>query len=182
VAELIARYPAAMPRLPLLLLLLLLAPTPALAAEPTDLAGSWVYDEASGGREARAAAIEERVAHFPRLLRGIARKRLTAAVTIRTSYGMTLSDGSILITSDANADGWSSDLVGTPVALKTVKGEDVTLARRWEDGALRSRVDSERGWTTFVFRVDGERMTIDIQVFNDQLDAPLTYQLGYRRP
>lgn len=167
--------------LPLLLLTALLVPSPARAAAPTELGGTWVFDEASGGREARAAAIEQRVQEFPKLLRGIARKRLTAAVTIRERYLMQTDGVTITIRSDANAEGWTSDLAGTPVAVTTARGEEVQLTRRFEQGELRTRVDSERGWTSHVFVVDGARMELRVEVHNEQLDEPLAYTLLYRR-
>ncbi len=164
-----------------LLLLLLLLPVPALAATPADLEGTWAFDEASGGRQARAGAIEERVQEFPRLLRAVARKRLTAAVPIRERYTMATDGTTITISSDENPDGWTTDLVGTPVQVTTSKGEAVTLSRRFEAGELRSRADSERGWTSFVFAVEGARMELRIEIHNDNLEAPLVYTLAYLR-
>ena len=173
------RYGCRVPRILSLLLLLLLAPAPASAAEPTDLNGTWRFDEAS--RQARTDAIEARAADFPRLLRGVARKRLTAAVQIRERYVMATDGSTITISSDHNPVGWATDLVGTPVPVTTSKGEAVTLSRRFAQGALHSRAESERGFTTFVFAVAGDRMEVRIEVHNEQLEQPLAYTLVYAR-
>lgn len=165
----------------LLLLLAFLLPTVAVAGTPADLVGAWIFDESSGSREVRAAAIEARVSEFPRLLRGIARKRLTAAVPIRSRYIIQTDGTSITIVSDKNSEGWTSDLSGSPVAVTTGKGEAVTLRRRFEEGELRTRVDSERGWTSHVFVVDGARLELWVEIHNEQLSQPLAYTLVYRR-
>ena len=164
-----------------LLLLLLLLPAPLLAAEPVDLQGAWLFDEASGGREVRAAAIDELTKEFTPLFRGIVRGRLTKAVEIRERYTIDVQPLAITIASDENPAGWTTDLVGTPVQQTSSKGDAVTLTRTWTDGALHTKATAERGVTTFRFDAQGDVLTLHVSVDNDRLPRPLTYALTYRR-
>jgi hypothetical protein len=168
-------------RLALLALPLLLLATPAWAEPASSLHGEWVFDEASGSREGRAAAIETTCEGFPKLFRGLVRKKLTDAVPIREHYSIQIEADRAHIVTEANAAGWISDLSWSPVEGKTEKGEMVTLRRKVVGDALHTRVDAENGWTTHRFSVQGDRMTIQVVVSNDRLPSPLEYSLVYRR-
>ena len=163
------------------LLLLLLLPGTLLAAEPTDLQGTWLFDEASEGRDVGAAAIDQLADEFSPLIRGIARRRMTKAVEIRTRYTIDVAPPGITISSDENPTGWTTDLAGTPLDVKTSRGEFVTITRTWADGGLKTHASAERGTTAFRFEVVGDRPKLHVSVDNDRRPRPLTYALVYRR-
>ncbi len=165
----------------LLLLFALLLPQSLLAAEATDLHGTWVFDEASGGRDVRAAAIDTLAGEFTPLFRGIVRKRLTNSVEIRERYTIAVEPPTITISSNENPSGWATDLVGTPVQQTSSKGDAVTLTRSWKEGALHTSAIAERGTTTFRFEVEGGALTLHVSIDNDRLPRPLVYALTYTR-
>lgn len=164
-----------------LLLLLTLLPSFVLAAEPADYAGRWTFDEASGDRAGVDQAIETAAGEFPRLFRGLVRKRLAPSARISAFFVIEPGEDSITISTDAT-EKWTTDLSGTPVQKTTQQGDQASIRRWMEDGALHTEGGNARGSTSYVFTLESKAvLRIDVTVASERLPTPMRYALHYGR-
>lgn len=175
------RYTANMSRVLALVPLLLSISLPALAAEPQDYAGRWTFDESSGDRAGVDAAVEATCAEFPKLFRGLVRKKLAPAAEIAEFFVFEPGDNQLTITTN-RSDGWTTDLSATPVEKRSVDGHDITLRRWMKDGVLHTQGDTGAAITAYVFTIQPDgRLRIDVTVSGDRLPKPLAFSLHYLR-
>lgn len=166
--------------LPLLILLTLL-PCSALASEPGDYAGRWTFDESSGDRAAVDAAIELAAGGFPKLFRGLVRKRLEPSARIAAFFVFEPGDNAMTISTDVTV-GWTTDLAGTPIQKTTPQGDQASVRRWMEGGALHTVGEAARGSSSYVFTLESKTvLRIDVTVSADRLPTPMRYSLHYTR-
>ena len=156
-------------------------PSAATASEPTDYAGKWTFDEASTGRADAEKAIEVAAEAFPKLFRGLVRRKLEPAARIVDFFDFAPGPDSITVNTSASR-GWTTDLSGTPVPKLTDKGEAVMIKRWMEGGRLHSHGGNDNGGTTYVFTLESpERLRVDVKVEAERLPEPLAFSLRYLR-
>jgi hypothetical protein len=166
---------------PALLLALLLA-LPAAAAEPADYAGRWVFDEASGDRDALDRTLDRATEDFPKLFRGLVRRKLEPTARIVEWFRFEPGADRMTVKTDLNEDGLTTDLARTPVPTTSPAGEAATISRWMADGWLHSRGENPRGSTTYRFAIEPSGvLRLDVTVEADRLPRPLTYSLHYRK-
>jgi len=164
------------------ILCLLLSVSAAHAAEPTDYAGRFELADPAAAQATVDGAIEEAAEQFPKLFRGLARNKLKDAAQVVQWFEFQPEAGTMNIRSDLNLEGWTTDLKGTPVNVRGVKGP-VELRRWMEDGALRAvgAADSGEGRYVFTLSADGSTLTLGTTTVLDRLDGPMTYDVVYVR-
>jgi hypothetical protein len=164
-----------------LILLLSLIPSLLLAAEPSDYAGRWTFDEGSGDRAGVEKVIETTAEGFPRLFRGLVKKKLAPAARIVDYFHFEPGDGRISISTNVS-EGWATDLAGTPVEKLADNGDTVTIRRWMEDGLLHTLGEGKGGSTSYVFTLESPKtLRVDVTVASDKLPEPMRFPLHYTR-
>ncbi len=158
-------------------------PSPAAGDDgPRSLEGTWIYAGDDAERRARLDAIEDTVQRMPRIMRAIARGRITASTEIPARITIRVDGGEVTI-AEGDGGGRSTPWDGTPVAVQGNEDPAATLARTWDGGALTSRFQEPKGSGTDVFRpaADGRTMTLTVTVASQHLPSDIVYDLTYRR-
>jgi hypothetical protein len=174
-------------RLPIWMLLCFLLAAPGMAradeAPPEALAFAGVWDFIGGEAEeqARIDAIEGVVAQMKRVLRGIARKRLTARTIIPQSYDIAL-DGEFITVATDGGDAWKTDLVGS-VYDYHYDGDDFVLHRTLVGDEIHAHAEQSLGASDYHYKLSADGRTLTITVFTDSkhLPEPVKYTSTYRK-
>jgi len=144
------------------------------------LEGEWEF--VAAGSSDIAAAIETAVARMNFIKRPIARSRLkkTNAAYRRVSIQRTTDhivigfDGGKPVQMPSN---------GTTAKWTREDGETFDVAGTWQDARVTQKFVAEDGARANVFQLneDGRELRLEVTLTSDQLPAPLTYSLVYRR-
>jgi hypothetical protein len=144
--------------------------------------GRWEYAGDDAEQQRRLAAIEATVRQMSWLIRGIARKRITASTEIHDSYDFRVGEDTVTIFEDG-VERPTTSWDGTPHQVTKQWGDPGTLTRTWEDAALRSHFRQPKGEGSETYRVsdDGRTMTVTVIVSSRRLPSDVRYELSYRR-
>ena len=162
-------------------LLSLLFASSAGAQDASGFAGTWVFDETSGDREAAKQACAAAAEEYNVLIRSIVRGKLEETVVISEELEMSPGPNTMTISSDLAS--WTSDLSGTEVAVVDNAGKTVRLRRWIEEGKLHAVGEGGPGKKSFVFELseDGTRFRMKVTTEGGRLKSPLVYHLTYRK-
>jgi hypothetical protein len=149
---------------------------------PTALHGTWEYVGDDLERQARLESIERTVQQMSRLMRAIARSRITASTEIPEWVKIEV-DGDDVTLSDCDGVGRTTRWDGTPLGVKGNEDPTATLTRTWDGTTLTSQFQEPKGSGTDVFRpsTDGQTMTLTVTVASQHLPSDIVYDLTYRR-
>jgi len=162
--------------------LMLVASAAASQGEIEDLHGRWVYSGDDSERQQRIDAIESTVRQMSWIVRGMARKRITASTRIDDWYEFRVDEDTVTIVEEAG-DRFSTKWDGMPLDVPKNLGGPASLTRIWEDGALYSRWQESKGEGTERYRLsgNGQTMTVAVTVASKRLPTEVRYELTYRR-
>ncbi|MCO4771001.1 MAG: hypothetical protein KDA24_13285 [Deltaproteobacteria bacterium] len=155
----------------------------ALATDASAYAGRFEVADPAAKEAAIESAVEQGAQQFAALIRPIVRSTLRKAVKVVDWFVFEPTDNKITIRTDSNAEGWSTDLSGTPVEVTNDKGDPVSLKRWIEAGQLKAQGCSDMGCSDFYFELSADRnsMTMHIVTSSKRLDEPLRYAIEYVR-
>ncbi|WP_434423452.1 hypothetical protein [Nannocystis pusilla] len=160
------------------------APAPAAPAQPEQnrFAGTFRYAGGEAQRQQLTDAIEATVAQLNALIRGIGRKRLTAANPIREQISFVVEGTKVTATFAAGRT-ISGTLGGPAVAWTADDGSPLTVAFSIVKGRLVMEFKADDGGRRSVFTLDesGDKLTMSVTITSSRLDNPLKYALSYRR-
>ncbi|MFY0535164.1 hypothetical protein [Nannocystis pusilla] len=159
-------------------------PAPAAPAQPEQnrFAGTFRYAGGEAQRQQLTDAIETTVAQLNALIRGIGRKRLTAANPIREQISFVVEGTKVTATFAAGRT-ISGTLGGPAVAWTADDGSPLTVAFSIVKGRLVMEFKADDGGRRSVFTLDdsGDKLTMSVTITSSRLDNPLKYALSYRR-
>ncbi|MBZ5714582.1 hypothetical protein [Nannocystis pusilla] len=160
------------------------APAPAAPAQPEQnrFAGTFRYAGGEAQRQGLTDAIEATVQQLNALIRGIGRKRLTAANPIREQITFAVEGTKITATFAAGRT-ISGTLGGPAVPWTADDGSPLTVAFSIVKGRLLMEFKADDGGRRSVFTLDesGDKLTMSVTITSSRLDNPLKYALTYRR-
>lgn len=160
------------------------APAPAAPAQPEQsrFAGTFRYAGGEAQRQQLTEAIETTVQQLNALIRGIGRKRLTAANPIREQISFVV-EGTRVTATFAAGRTISGTLGGPAVAWTADDGSPLTVAFSIVKGRLVMEFKAEDGGRRSVFTLDesGDKLTMSVTITSSRLENPLKYALSYRR-
>lgn len=153
---------------------------PALAAQETPMAGTFVLDREAG--DDLEGVVDQGVELMKSWwLRPFARGRLEEANRPYEWTRIASRDGAVAIATDR----WSLEIPwdGGIEGWERVEGDVVDVTATVEGSLLRVVFQGEEGTRTNVYRLadEGRALIIDVTVAGDRLIEPLGYQLVYRR-
>ncbi len=152
------------------------------AADFERYGGSYAYAGDDAQKQARLDAIEATVQQMPKLFRAFARGRIDKSTTPAERYEIEVADGQIRIGRNGG-QGQQTVLDGDGVVVEGDEGADLTVTRVIEGDCIRHRAEQHNGYGTDLFCLspDGTTLTVTVTIGSDQLPAPITYELTYRR-
>lgn len=155
---------------------------PAAAADFDRFTGRYAYTGDDAQKQARLDAIEATVQQMPKLFRAFARGRIDKSTTPAERYDLEVADGQIRIGRDGG-QGRQTVLGGDGVVVEGDEGADLTVTRVVEGDCIRHRAEQHNGYGTDLFCLsqDDKTLTVTVTIGSDQLPAPITYELTYRR-
>ncbi len=169
----------------LLLCLMPLAPGSVRAGEPSAealaYAGTWDFIGGEAEEQARIDAIEAVVVQMRRVLRGLARKRLTVRTIIAQRYDIAFEGGLITISTDSG-DAWTTDLKGTVYEFN-YDGDDFILHRTLVGEEIHAHAEQSIGASDYHYKLseDGRTLTITVLTDSKHLPEPIKYISTYRK-
>jgi hypothetical protein len=141
-----------------------------------------MYAFAAEGSGDVQGAIDATVAKMSFIKRPIARSRLKKTNPIYKTVAISRSgneitvdfNGGTLVTMPAD---------GSSTRWKRDDGEVFEVSARWQGSTLTQSFKAEDGerLNTYHLNTDGRTLTLDVKISSEQLPAPLTYSLSYRR-
>jgi hypothetical protein len=140
------------------------------------------YQFVAEGSADITAAIEGSVGKMNFIKRPIARSRLKKANPAYRTITIKRAADQILVALDGGTP-VQMPASGAIVKWKRDDGEVVDVSGQWQASTLTQKFTAEDGARLNVFRLsaDGQTLTLDVKLTSDQLPAPLTYSLAYRR-
>jgi len=167
----------------LLLAFVLSLPATSFAAEPSAYAGSFALADAEATKVAIEGAVEQGAQQFPALFRPLARTTLRRVVKAVDTFTFEPGANSMLIRTELNPDGWTTDLAGTQVQRTNPKGDTVDIKRWMEGGNLRAKACTDAGCSEFTWALtsDSKGLSLHVITSSERLEDPLTYTLVYAR-
>lgn len=155
------------------------------AGEPSPQAqayeGTWDFIGGEAEEQARIEAIEVVVQQMNRVLRGIARKRLTVRTIIAQRYDIDLDGEKITISTDTG-DSWTTDLKGTVFEFN-YDGDDFILHRTLVGDEIHAHAEQSIGASDYHYKLSADGQVLTITVFTDSkhLPEPVKYTSTYRK-
>lgn len=151
-------------------------------ASPNEIAAMLGGYKHAGGKKERqrvASAIEDVVSRMSLFVRGVARDRLRAANPVPPS---------LLLSADARSfvlcyrdERFAAPLDGSAVTVRSRDGEAMSLRVALGDKAVSQRFFCEGKSRENRFRLEDERLIVDVKVVAEQLPKVLAYRLTYTR-
>lgn len=156
----------------------LLVGSPAWAGS---LDGTWVFAGDQAELDGRERAVEAAAAEFPKVVRGIAAKRIGRSAITPGRY-VIVDKGQTLVMQLDDGPARETDLVGTAITF-TPSGRDdtATLKRERQGDAVHSTVVGETGSLESHLERVGEQLRVTLTVSSERLAQPVSYALTYRR-
>jgi len=156
------------------------------AAPPIDLqqAASSEWQAAVPQAQMQAivdAAVADAAKHFPALMRSIARSKLSESAFF--CMGVRTEATAERWTSGCIDDGksFSRDWSREPQPYTSDEGNQVQTSLSHSGTSVTLVFDAGSGSRTTQYSFSGDRMTLVVTVAGDQLKAPMTWTLDYRR-
>lgn len=160
-------------------LLAVLALAASAMSGPT-LEGEWELVAAESGDI--AVAIDSAIAKMNFVKRPIARSRLKKTNPAYRTISLSRTTDQLVISFDGGKP-VQMPANGTAVKWKREDGETFDVAGTWETARVTQQFVAGDGKRSNVFRLspDGGKLRLDVELTSDQLPAPVTYSLVYRR-
>lgn len=151
------------------------------SAEALAYEGTWDFIGGAAEEQARIDAIEGVVQQMRRVLRGIARKRLTVRTIIAQRYDVAFEGEHITISTDSG-DAWKTDLKGT-VYDYNYDGDDFILHRTLVGDEIHAHAEQSIGASDYHYKLSNGGRTLTITVLTDSkhLPEPVKYTSTYRK-
>lgn len=156
---------------------------PAVIAADADavkaFVGRYTYAGGADEREALAKAIDALVAKMNRLVRGIARSKLTETNPVETSLRITANARALTVAFGERP--FTAPLDGRPITVKVVTGDEMSLHYGITENEIRQVFAGDEKGQVNTFQRHDERVVRRARVYAAQLPADLIYELTYDR-
>jgi hypothetical protein len=155
------------------------SPAPVTSA---DFHGSYRYIGGSGQRDDVKAAVETTVTALPRVIQGIARKRLTATNPVDSSVDIVVAGDTVTTTFETGFNA-SCVIDGGTVNATDIEGGKLKVRLRAKGSKLVQQMEGKGGARTIVYVLSADRKTLTVhhKITSDRLPEPLIYRLSYSR-
>ena len=156
--------------------------TAGLPEEAKRYCGTWDHVGGDAEEQARIDTIETVVQKMPRVLRAIARKRLTKRTIIPTGYVIEEAAGDQLTVTTTSGDVWTTPLDGS-VTEFIYDGDSFVLSRQMVGDEIHCHAEQSIGASDYIYRLsDGDQtLTITAITASQHLPDTITYHPTYRR-
>jgi hypothetical protein len=155
---------------------------PAMSEEGPPFDGTYVFVGGEPQRTAVATAIEGVVTQMSAVLSGLARDRLRARVGVSPRI-VFRPDGERVHIEHAPLPPRTVPVDGTPLSMRNLSGDRVTVTYRRSGGSLVEVISQGRSAQTNRYRLspDGRELTFDAAIRSPLLPGVIRYRLSYRR-
>ena len=127
------------------------------------------------------AAFEPRLASYPSMLRGIARDRISGALRMPDRVAVETHEQRIRVTYFGQRRVVVDSTLGARIRVRDDDGGMRRVVQQLQGGWLHHDFRTDQGRVERLLSAEGETLHLDYTVHNEQLGAPVSWRVDYRR-
>lgn len=144
------------------------------------LEGTWKHD-GPDDEAAVAEAIEAVTAEMPKMIRGIATKKIEEAATIDAVMVFKVDGVAIEVERSERKKPFRAVPDGKPFEYENDKGELTEGTLRFEAGNLVQTGETKQGGGEYRFVVEDDKLTVQVRMYSDRMPQDIEFDVHYTK-